>query len=88
MKFLATRKAPIAATATAATPPGAAQRQRGCPRCGRGIERVARRWFDRLLGWGAPLKRYRCAASACAWEGALLSRPQRQQRRGVGPRER
>jgi hypothetical protein len=48
---------------------------------------VARRWFDRLLGWGLPGKRYRCAASACAWEGLLLSRA-RPQRRGEGPPER
>jgi hypothetical protein len=80
MKFVAPSLQPRPAAA-------APLRQRGCPQCGQCLERVARRWFDRLLGWGRPGKRYRCAANACAWEGLLLSRA-RPQRRGDGPRVR
>jgi hypothetical protein len=80
MKFLAPSTRPLPA-------PASPLRQRACPQCGLHLERVARRWFDRLLGWGRPGKRYRCAASACAWEGLLLSRA-RPQRRGDGPRVR
>jgi hypothetical protein len=80
MKFMAPSTHTL--SAAAATP-----QQRGCPQCGHTTARVARRWFDRLLGWGLPGKRYRCAASACAWEGLLLSRA-RPQRRGDRPRER
>lgn len=42
-----------------------------CPRCLSGVNRVPRRALDRLISLVVPVRRYRCRALACAWEGAL-----------------
>jgi hypothetical protein len=47
---------------------------RGCPECGGATERVARSLPDRALNLLMPVKRYRCGASGCGWEGLLMSR--------------
>lgn len=47
---------------------------RSCPRCQRRTDRVARRWFDRILSLFMPVVRYRCASPGCGWEGLLMRR--------------
>ncbi|MDO9072817.1 MAG: hypothetical protein Q7U73_06100 [Rubrivivax sp.] len=47
---------------------------RSCPRCQRRTDRVARRWFDRVLSLFMPVVRYRCASPGCGWEGLLMRR--------------
>lgn len=42
-----------------------------CPRCLGGLNRVPRGTLDRLISLVVPVRRYRCRALACAWEGAL-----------------
>lgn len=42
-----------------------------CPKCGGAVERVSRRWVDRLMSRLLPLRRYRCRSIACKWEGTL-----------------
>ena len=42
-----------------------------CPRCLSGVNRVPRGALDRLISLVVPVRRYRCRALACAWEGAL-----------------
>jgi hypothetical protein len=49
-------------------PPDAALR---CPRCGAALLRVRRKPLDRLVSLVAPLRRYRCRAMGCGWEGTL-----------------
>jgi len=44
-----------------------------CPACGLGIERIARRWPDRLLSVWLPVRRYRCTGDRCGWHGNLRS---------------
>lgn len=39
--------------------------------------RTARSLADRVLSLLMPVKRYRCSAPGCEWEGLLLSRRQR-----------
>jgi predicted RNA-binding Zn-ribbon protein involved in translation (DUF1610 family) len=40
-----------------------------CPRCGGSVQRIRRRWIDRMLSAFAPLRRYRCHSPRCGWEG-------------------
>jgi hypothetical protein len=47
---------------------------RSCPRCQRRTDRVARRWYDRILSLFMPVVRYRCASAGCGWEGLLMRR--------------
>lgn len=44
-----------------------------CPCCNGPVERVRRRFVDRLLSLVAPVQRYRCRAKGwdCDWEGNL-----------------
>ena len=44
---------------------------RNCPRCGDRLNRIHRRWYDRVLSTLLliPLHRYRCAHSECGWKG-------------------
>lgn len=42
-----------------------------CPRCLGGLNRVPRGSLDRLISLVVPVRRYRCRALACAWEGRL-----------------
>jgi hypothetical protein len=58
---------------------------RSCPRCQRRTDRVARRWFERVLSLFMPVARYRCASPACGWEG-LLMRRHHQRRHSTHPR--
>jgi len=39
--------------------------------------RTTRSLLDRVLSLWMPVKRYRCVAPGCAWEGLLLSRVRR-----------
>lgn len=45
-----------------------------CPECGAAVDRIARRWLDRLLSLFTPVRRYRCRSMACGWEGQLRNR--------------
>ncbi len=47
-----------------------------CPLCGSSVERVHRRFLDRLLSLVRPIRRYRCKGFHCNWEGNLR-RPDR-----------
>ena len=43
-----------------------------CRQCGdEKLIRIRRRFVDRLISVVYPLKRYRCTAAGCDWEGAL-----------------
>jgi hypothetical protein len=55
------------------TPRPAVQRPR-CPRCGAPVDRIRRHWLDRLVSVVTPVRRYRCVAFACDWEGTLQDR--------------
>ncbi len=40
-----------------------------CPKCGGAIDRVHRRWYDRLICLYVPVRRYRCRTLSCRWRG-------------------
>lgn len=42
-----------------------------CPRCLSRVNRMPRGLLDRLISLVVPVRRYRCRALACAWEGVL-----------------
>jgi hypothetical protein len=42
-----------------------------CPNCGGAVERISRRWIDRLMSRFVPSRRYRCRSVTCKWEGNL-----------------
>ena len=42
-----------------------------CPRCKTGLTRIRRRFVDRVISAIRPVRRYRCQAFFCCWEGAL-----------------
>ena len=42
-----------------------------CPRCHSAAYRVPRRFVDVLLSAFVALRRYRCSAMGCSWEGNL-----------------
>lgn len=42
-----------------------------CPACGCSVNRVTRRWHDRVLALLLPVRRYRCMALRCGWQGNL-----------------
>lgn len=45
---------------------------RVCPTCGsRDLSRIRRRPVDRIYSLFFPVRRYRCCAFACNWEGVL-----------------
>jgi hypothetical protein len=46
-------------------------RRPACPKCGSGVERISRRWIDRVMSSFLPSRRYRCRSIACKWEGNL-----------------
>jgi hypothetical protein len=60
----------VVTTDAAANPPRIA---RGicCPACTGNLERIARRWPDRMLSLWVPVRRYRCTAQTCGWQGVL-----------------
>lgn len=43
-----------------------------CPRCHSSVNRIPRRFIDRLLSLAFPVHRYRCHSIICSWEGNLL----------------
>ena len=45
----------------------------GCPQCGAETVRTVRRVRDRWLSLLLPLRRYRCQAAECGWEGNFLT---------------
>lgn len=42
-----------------------------CPQCGESAHRVKRTWFDRMVSFFKPVKRYKC--DICDWEHSVLS---------------
>ena len=50
-----------------------AVRSHSCPVCHGGIERIRRRWIDRVVSLVLPMQRYRCQSRGwgCEWEGNL-----------------
>jgi hypothetical protein len=46
-----------------------------CPVCGAVIHRIHRKWYDRVINWAAPVRRYRCANRACGWQGLRVAVP-------------
>ena len=44
---------------------------RECPRCDSSAYRVPRRFVDVLRGLFGAVRRYRCTAMGCGWEGNL-----------------
>lgn len=40
-----------------------------CPKCQGTLQRVHRTWFDHMMDVFVPVRRFRCANSACAWRG-------------------
>lgn len=46
-------------------------RYRSCPECGGRLRRIPRRWQDRLAPAAQGLRRYRCRAVGCRWQGLL-----------------
>lgn len=48
-----------------------------CPRCGGTLNRTPRRGIDRLLCLIVSVRRYRCRALGCHWEGNLRVSAQR-----------
>ncbi len=50
---------------------------RSCPLCAGPTDRVARRWWQRLLSWWLPVRRFQCRSLACGWDGALHGPPGR-----------
>lgn len=56
-------------------------RRSPCPQCGGAIRRIPRTDDDRRLALGAALRRYRCQAEGCAWEGLLPRQHSRRRRR-------
>jgi hypothetical protein len=50
---------------------------RACPLCAGPTDRVARRWWHRLLSWWLPVKRFQCRSLACGWDGVLHGPPGR-----------
>lgn len=53
--------------------PGDPANKHVCPRCKGPVDRVRRRFFDRLVSLVRPVRRYRCRAKGwdCDWEGTL-----------------
>ena len=45
-----------------------------CARCGGPVQRVRRRWIDRLMSLFGRRQRYRCYSMVCGWEGNLRVR--------------
>lgn len=48
--------------------------RRGCPRCGRDLLRVRRRYIDRILSLAIPVHRYHCLSMGCGWKGNIRVR--------------
>ena len=47
------------------------QPEHDCPRCNRGVKRVHRRTHETQALSGSGLRRYRCEAESCGWQGLL-----------------
>jgi hypothetical protein len=57
--------------------PRAISAGRVCPQCGSSVNRVPRRFIDRLLSLLYPVHRYHCRGFPCNWEGNLSGRDPR-----------
>lgn len=53
---------------------GARRHALACPVCQGAVERISRRWVDRLLSIVMPVQRFRCATMSCQWEGNLRAK--------------
>lgn len=51
-----------------------ADRELVCPRCKGPVYRTHRRLVDRLVSLIVPVRRYRCVAVRCQWEGNIVQR--------------
>ena len=47
---------------------------RSCPRCNSAVFRVPRRIIDLFMSIFVPLRRYRCSAMDCHWEGNVRNK--------------
>jgi hypothetical protein len=47
-------------------------RRPACPRCDGLTERIPRRTLDFVISLALPVRRYRCLAIGCRWEGILF----------------
>jgi hypothetical protein len=43
-----------------------------CPLCHSNLQRIHRRWYDRLLNPYLPVRRYRCHSPDCSWSGLRI----------------
>lgn len=69
-KSMATLCLPGRHVATEAGP--ACAQHAKCRQCGdEALIRIRRRFIDRLMSLAYPVKRYRCSAPWCGWEGVL-----------------
>jgi len=50
---------------------GLASYGRPCPVCNSSTNRIPRRLIDLILSIFTPVRRYRCRAMSCTWEGNL-----------------
>jgi hypothetical protein len=55
-----------------------------CPRCGGAVERIRRRFIDRVLSLFRPVRRYRCENFLCHWEGTCPVNPSPRRRGRTG----
>lgn len=53
----------------------AASYRPSCPLCNGSVNRISRRFIDVLTSIFVPVRRYRCRAMRCNWEGNLRTPP-------------
>ncbi len=61
--------------------PKKSQPENDCPRCGGEVRRVHRRTHEAQTLSGSGLRRYRCEAEGCGWQGLLARQASRTQSR-------
>jgi|GEM_PF-2308743 len=59
--------------------PKKSQPENDCPRCGGEVKRVHRRTHEAQTLSGSGLRRYRCEAEGCGWQGLLARQASRTQ---------
>ena len=65
--------------------PKKSQPENDCPRCGGEVKRVHRRTHETQTLSGSGLRRYRCEAEGCGWQGLLARQTSRTQSRLPSP---
>ena len=61
--------------------PKKSQPENDCPRCGGEVKRVHRRTHETQTLSGSGLRRYRCEAEGCGWQGLLARQASRTESR-------